>query len=195
MNMKRTNYFKLLSLFVVMYAVVVAGGCSSIDGEPENQQISETISSIPYSDIIGSWTIESITDSETGKVTPINLNIKVNLFSPIQESTNVATENGYQYWAEAYDDLISYSNSIEEEFSVGIVGFCKGNNENLQSSLVYSFSFGVTIEKEDSYDAYSFSLSDFVLSGKVLKAKHSSYIFGSGTNISTVSGTITMKKQ
>ncbi|MDE7431252.1 MAG: hypothetical protein K2N34_04980 [Lachnospiraceae bacterium] len=197
--MKQSNFLKTLSLFfVVIVTMFTLASCSSDKDEPENPDNSGsgfgTEAMIPYSSLPGTWIIESIKDSETGKVISINQTIKINNFEPKQEPSNVVTNQGYQVWAETYFDVLSYQNLEKEENSYIIIGFSKYENKVLQSSLVYSVTFPVTIKNDDSNIIKSFSLADLHLSGKQLVAKESAYGMMEGTNAIHVSGSVTMKK-
>ncbi|MDE6008382.1 MAG: hypothetical protein K2G90_04165 [Muribaculaceae bacterium] len=197
--MKQSILLKTLSLLLIVIATMFSVvSCSSDKDEPQNPDNSEsgngTDSMIPYTSLPGTWLIESIKDSQTGKVTSINQTIKINNFEPKQESSNVVTNQGYQVWAETYFDVLGYQNFGVEEYSYVIMGFSKAENRDLKSSLVYSVSFPVTIENDDSHIIKSFSLADLHLSGKQLVAKESAYGIMEGTNAIHISGSITMKK-
>lgn len=174
--MKRTNYFKLLSLFAVMSAFVLAG-CSSKDDEPENPddngQEVNTGAMIKSSELPGTWVVESIKDADTGKVTAINQTVHIANFTPTQEHSDVTTSNGFELWAEGFDNILNYDNSVDDDHKGILFGFCKEKGKGLGFSLIYEiiFTTDTYIDKEEDKDRIQiYTLADLHLSGNVLTA-------------------------
>lgn len=193
--MKRTKFFKLLSLFVVMSAFILAG-CSSKDDEPNNPDDngsgSESISTIPYKDLWGTWQIESIKDSESGKVVNINHVVTIGMFEPQQSSDDAGSFIAYniETWAHSYDNLVSYSVNDKEDSSFATISFVKDKNKALNTSEVFSIIFSIGSKEL----VETFVLSDLTASNKSIVAKTSAYGYTYDGNVTMYSGAITMKK-
>lgn len=196
--MKHSTSSKSLPFFLLLIITVVAFvGCSK--DEPKNSDINGagfgTEAMIPYSTLKGTWIIESIQDSKTGKETEINQTVYIGDFTPKQESSNVVTQNGYQFWGESYFDLLSYTGlSGEKENAYVIMGFCKEQNKGLLSSLLYEITFTTSSYNENTSLMQGYVLTDFRLSGKELLAKNSVYNYVKDTNSMQIVGTIKMIK-
>ncbi len=194
--MKRKKYLKLLSLLVVMSTLIFLG-CSSNDDEPDNSGLTtDSLSSIPYRDLSGTWLIESLKESDSGKVININKTVTINKFEPVQSSDNIISSisNNLQTWAHNYDDLVSYSFDDEEKTSFATVAFVKDENKTLNSSAVFSIAFSVTTKQSDLLLIESFVLSSFNISEKGMVAKVSSYAHAYDGTVTSYVGAITMKK-
>lgn len=202
--MKQSNFLKTLSLlFVVMATTFAFASCSSDKDEPENPDNSGsgigTEAMISYTSLPGTWLIESIKDSETGKVTSINQKVTIKEFEITREhvdSDDIESENGYEFWAEGYSDIMDYDNSVDSDHKGIIFGCCEQQNKGLGSTLIYEMLFTTEtyIDNEGNSQIQIFVLSDLHLSGNVLTAYESTYSSLPAPYVPQILGTITMKK-
>lgn len=200
--MKQFNLLKSLSLFIIAMATAVAFSCCSSDkDEPENPDHSDsesgfgTESMIPYTSLPGTWVIESIKETETGAVTKINQTITIKKFDVTREHVDpadIVTDDGYEFWGEGYDDILSYDNNVDNDHHGILFGFCKPQNKGLGSTLIYQMTLTIKcFDNEGDNITQVFSLTDLHLSGNTLTAKESAY---SSLTTPMIVGTLTMKK-
>lgn len=200
--MKQSNLLKSLSLFLIAMTTAIAfTSCSSDKDEPEKPDNSGfgTESMISYTDLPGTWVIESIKDSGTGNVISINQTLTIKNFNITREHVDpadIVTDNGYEFWAEGYSDILSYDNSVDEDHKGILFGCCKQQKKGLGSTLIYEMTISIEtyIDNEGSTKVQVFSLADLHLSGNTLTADESAYSSLSAPFIPVVYGTITLKK-
>ena len=193
--MKQFNFLKTLSfLFMVIATTFALASCSSDKDEPENPDNSGyTLSTIPYTDLYGTWLIQNIKNSETGTVVEIDQKIGIGNFSPNQSSDNVTDLLNYQIWSTSYDDVITYDTGEGEQSAYATITFYKENKWSLKSSRVASLIFTLSSNKEGMPYVQSFVMNDLSFSDGILTAKTCAY----GTSddlMNPINGSITMKK-
>lgn len=193
--MKRTNYFKLISLFVVMSALFLAG-CASDDEPNDKVSVSDAFITVPYLDLTGQWLIEGIKDSESGKSVNINKVITINRFEPIQSSNDVVSllGNNLQSWAHTYDDLVIYSSDDEEKSTFAIISFAKDIDKALNTSTVSSISFTLATKESDRLLIESFVLSQLKIFDNKMIANTGAFGHTFDGSVTSYSGPITLKK-
>ena len=192
--MKKSNFVKTLSLSLVVIAAFVLASCSSDKDEPENPDNSGfSMSTVPYSELYGTWLIQNIKNAETGVVEVINQEIGIGKFSPIQSSDNITEILNYQLWATSYDDIITYVTDEGNQSSNVTISFYKDKKWGLSSSRVVGFTFALSSNKDGMPYVQSFVMNGLSLSDGILTSETSAY--GTSADLmNPISGSITMKK-
>lgn len=136
--------------------VLILSGCSKSDGlldDPEDMyaKTSEEFFNkytFNVSNLTGTWTIESVSELESNKVTQINES-----FTILPFDLNEATEETsiYEYtnadlklYSATYDDKVRYNNGKDEPLSNLELTLVGKKGDSISKSKVYIFSFVLT---------------------------------------------------